>query len=625
MIEAIADLGKYFLSEHPDISVLDQVLDNAYDGGRNKHLFVIVFKKEKIDDNGELKVKWKYKNIEYEVLDNSHKNKILYKRGSARGTDFTPTTKITDDLENKTFPNKIYNWFKQNKDNEFFSDEEKEFLNEIYDSIEKRESDIIRDIKEKMDEISDEYGEVLTVGFEDEYGNIKYCSNYSFFKKFILQETIEKYRYSKTFKKFSYSKNKICGVCNKKKEEVFGYYTDLKFYNVDKPGMITGGFQCEGAWKNYPVCNECALNIKNGYNFLKENFNFRFYGLRYYFIPNVNEQQTYNEILDRLLEYEKNPKFKTENIKRLSNDENELFEFLKEEKTNLSFNLFFYDQPQKDVLRILLIIDDILPSRLQTIFSVKQFVDKIIFFKDAKSKKDEPLCYFNFGIVRNFFPNTKIEGNKDKSFLEITEKIFKDKIIDNIYIIQNIMQKIRNDFANERSTWLNTLKGFMFIFYILQLKVINIHQEVDMDKQFFEEFKIRTREELGDKIELFFNSFKNFFLTDAHKGIFLLGVLTQFLLNIQQNERGATPFRSKLKGLKMSAYDLSVLLPEIIEKLEQYKANYYLSLEEIISKYMISAGNYNSWRLPVDEMNFIFVLGMNLSRYFKIQFETEEE
>ena len=148
-----------------------------------------------------------------------------------------------------------------------------------------------------------------------------------------------------------------------------------------------------------------------------------------------------------------------------------------------------------------------------------------------------------------------------------------------------------------------------------------------MDSQFYESFEINSKEELESKVELFFENFKEFFVNDVHQSIFLIGVLTQFLLNIQRNPdvRGATPFRSKLKGLKMDARDISILLPEIIDKLEQYNKNYYVQLENLISKYLISAGNFKDWNLPVGEMNFVFVLGMNLSKYFKIKSEEKEE
>lgn len=141
-----------------------------------------------------------------------------------------------------------------------------------------------------------------------------------------------------------------------------------------------------------------------------------------------------------------------------------------------------------------------------------------------------------------------------------------------------------------------------------------------MDSQFFDSFEIKSKEELETKSELFFENFKEFFLTDINRSIFLIGVLSQFLLNIQSRERGATPFRSKLKGLKMDARDITSLVPEIIDKLEQYKWNYpYLPLENLVAKYLLSAGDFRHWNMSVDEMNFIFVLGMNLSKYFKIK------
>ncbi len=124
---------------------------------------------------------------------------------------------------------------------------------------------------------------------------------------------------------------------------------------------------------------------------------------------------------------------------------------------------------------------------------------------------------------------------------------------------------------------------------------------------------------MKDKVTLFFETFQDFFTTDAHKGVFLLGILTKLLLNIQSQERNSTPFRSRLKGLKMDSRDLVSLLPMIVDKLEQYQKNYYSRLETLISKFMIAAGDHNKWEIPLDELNYIFVLGMNLSDYFKIE------
>ena len=121
--------------------------------------------------------------------------------------------------------------------------------------------------------------------------------------------------------------------------------------------------------------------------------------------------------------------------------------------------------------------------------------------------------------------------------------------------------------------------------------------------------------EIKERVELFFNKFSDFFNINVKKAIFLEGVLTQYLLNIQYQERKATPFRIKLKGLKLDEKQIKKLLPEIQNKLEEYGKNYYRDLESIISNYFISSGN--DWNVSNDEISFYFVLGMNLSNIFK--------
>jgi CRISPR-associated protein Csh1 len=266
----------------------------------------------------------------------------------------------------------------------------------------------------------------------------------------------------------------------------------------------------------------------------------------------------------------------------------------------------------------------VLPSRLKQLFDMKESVDSLIFFREYKDGKK--MFRFNFGILRTFFPNSKIEGNHDKYFLELTKKTFNDLKSDYAFIVRQIIYHLRNQFVQDNSIWFQTLQAFMLIIFLNELDLFRLkNKEVKMDRQFYDSFEIKSKEELETKSELFFENFKEFFLTDIHRSIFLIGVLSQFLLNIQSRERGTTPFRSKLKGLKMDARDITSLVPEIIDKLEQYKRNYpYIPLENLIAKYLLSAGDFRHWNLPVDEMNFIFVLGMNLSKYFKIKSENNK-
>ncbi len=404
------------------------------------------------------------------------------------------------------------------------------------------------------------------------------------------------------------------------KAEVYGYFTSLKFYNVDKPGMVTGGFDQSKSWKNYPICLDCALDIELGIKMMDKNLIFNFYGLRYYLIPKTTNENAKEEIIDTILEYKKSQRINDADRVTITNAQNEVFDILQKKKNNVTFNLLFFDKPQKSVFRILALIEDVLPSRIKLLFETKEFVDNMIFFKEYKEGKQ--MFKFNFGVLRTFFPNSKIEGNHDKFFLELTQKIFNDTRIDYQFIIQQIIYHLRNCFVNDQFFWFDSIKSFMLINFLNKLNLFRLKsKENEMDSQFYVSFEIKSKEELESKVELFFETFKEFFETDVQRSIFLVGVLSQFLLNIQQRERGATPFRSKLKGMKMDGRDISTLFPEIIEKLEQYNSNYYVPLEKLISKYLISAGNFKYWNLPVDEMNFVFVLGMNLLKYFKIKLE----
>jgi CRISPR-associated protein Csh1 len=127
---------------------------------------------------------------------------------------------------------------------------------------------------------------------------------------------------------------------------------------------------------------------------------------------------------------------------------------------------------------------------------------------------------------------------------------------------------------------------------------------------------------LDEKIKIFFDSYRPFFTTDAKKATFLEGVLAQKLLNIQWKEKSATPFRTKLHGLKMNEALIKRLLPDIQNKLEEYGKNYYKELETIIAHHFVKSGI--NWTETDDELRFYFVLGMDMQRLFKNEKDGDE-
>ena len=68
-------------------------------------------------------------------------------------------------------------------------------------------------------------------------------------------------------------------------------------------------------------------------------------------------------------------------------------------------------------------------------------------------------------------------------------------------------------------------------------------------------------------------------------------------------------------GLSLDEKKIQKLYPMVLDKLYQYDANYYVKLEEEITKNLAEANN--NWNLNRDETSYFFVLGFTLPDYDK--------
>jgi len=603
MIEAIRNIGEYALEkENKSVSEpLKILIDNPANKNTKNILFINLE-----EDSGE----FKYKNVEIEEYSKEKLEQYLYKKGAPRGTDITPTSMIVE-IE-KTFNIKILNWFlKYYSDN---NNQENIMLRNIYLTLKESKENILQDLKNKFEK------ENNIISFKIDG---KYLGDLEIFRKILVNDASE--NYYKKFGKISKSKDKLCSVCKKETEEVYGFVSTFNFYTVDKPGFISGGFRQKDAWKNYPICLNCALTLEEGKKYLADNLNFNFYGFKYLLIPKFIKgiKKDIQKDIFKGIELQKNPRFRKKIINFLTNDEKEVLEILSEQKNYLNNNFLFYSAPKGfngAVFNILFYIEDVLPSRLKRLFKVKEIIDQeeiftncmVPIFNDKGKRDGEKPLEFDFGVLRTFFPKVSNNRTYNKYFLDITNKVFNDKPVEYDFLLNFLVRKIRDDFVKNYSTRINVLKAFMLLNYLKELKILKFKKEIEMET---DNLFIYGNQKGEDKIELFFNKYFDFFKNNAKKAIFLVGVLSQYLLNIQYQERKATPFRVKLKGLKLDEKQIKKLLPEIQNKLEEYGKNYYRDLEAIISNYFVLSGN--NWNITNDEISFYFVLGMNLSNLFK--------
>jgi len=616
MINSIMKIGQYveLLEGKPDS--IDNFIQDPNEKNNIHKVIMIVLNK------GDLS----YVGVEIEGYRNNYLKKYLYRHGSSRGTDITPTSKYAGNIST-TFKNKILKCLKnisKNGKKIGLNNDELEIVTKIYNTIENSKNDIIDTLNKRIVDIDKKEGAILTLVFVE--NEIKhYVGDINLFQKVLQYSAKEKY-FNKYNKK-SLGKNQICSVCKQNQPEVYGFVNTYNFYTIDKPGFVSGGFNHEDAWKNFPVCYKCAIRLELGKKYINEKLIFNFYGFKYMIIPKFFNNENIEEILE-ILEHDfetkqheiMNISYKNESINRLTSAENEIFEIISEQKNYVSFDLLFYFEKQA-AFNILLHIEDVLPSRLKKLFQTKKRLDQIDIFKDLTTKENKRVIIFNFSILRLFFPRISKKRSSDKYFLEITEKIFSLKAIDYYFILKTIMIQIRSSFIKDEYLKINCLKAYLLLNYLTELGILykgGVSMNIHPIKNLQDSFKSPDTK-ISEKIEHFFDSHKGFFNNSEKKASFLVGILIQFLLNIQYEDKGVTPFRSKLQGLKLTEALLKKIAIEAQEKLEQYNKNYYKELENVIAQYMVSCGS--KWSLSNEEISFYFTMGMNLSSYFKTKKE----
>lgn len=627
MIEAVSRIGGCILEKSGREDPLTIYIENPNSNGKYNTVLLVLLK----ESGGEY--------FFSRVIMDEFKNDLglyLYKKGSSRGTDITPTSKSAESLE-RTFRSKFLRWF-ANYNNYDLSDEDKHTLKKMNLAIDEQKDRILAELQEKYSERPSKDNAIITLGFEgDDDNSYSYLGEYPIFKKILIKESGKAYFIKKSLGE-SKGNRAACSVCREVKDEVFGFAIPWTFHTFDKPGFIAGGFNVNEAWKNTPVCFDCATSLEVGKKYIEEHLDFGFYGFRYLLIPKLaiarDDNETLNEVLSILGKNgEKNSQKITREFKtRITSDENEVLEFVKDQRDFFSNSLLFYKKEQSSY-RILLLIDGILPSRLRDLFDAKEKVERRFkIYNDSilsEDQKEKSSLNFNFGVLRRFFPSESRNRTFNKMFLEIVDKIFVGDNISYHLLIDFIMNEVRKAFAKDYSTGIITLNGFLLLHYIKELDLfksdtMEMKDMIDMTQKDGMPLSIEEIERLPleQRIERFFEANRDFFDSHAKKATFLEGALTQMLLNIQYNDKKATPFRTKLHGLKLNQALIMRLLPEIQNKLEEYEKNYYRDLESQISMHFIQAGT--DWEETDNELSFYFVLGMNLHKLFRNVKEEQE-
>jgi CRISPR-associated protein Csh1 len=597
MLSAVKALGDYSCKSE-ELSLESMFAENSKLEGVKK-VFCIDF-----EYNNEKAI---YKGIFAEDFDRKieRSTRYLYRIFRHQRYDVTPTSRMAD-------PEKLRQrfglWFRQCSD-EYLKDPllsalKEEFLGKI--------DRIFDDLKQEYLSLAkeDRKNAIATITINGE----KHIGDFEIFRRILRNEACHGF-YSKHG--VESKGNGICFLC-RKKTEVMGFASPFSVYTFDKKGFAPN-FLREEAWKRLPICMECATILSAGRDFLNKHFYKGFYGLNFYVIPNF-VLKVDNEVLEDFLIGKK------KSYRKLVCNEDYISEAIAEKGDQVSLTFVFTKPKQSDYFDIMRSVEYVPTSWIREILKVEKEIGLSSIFQEEALKLilgDKTVGNFDEnedtslgGLIRPFFPQSKYEGVHDKYFVDLVSDVLAQKGIGSRLLLAAFTRAMRSSFikCNDRHMKVLALKSLMLVLLTSKLELLPDWGEEEMNS---------TADNEDRKITQFFAEYKNAFNTSSKRAVFLEGIMTKYLMDIQFANRRSTPFRDKLYGLKLDERRVKKLLPEIIEKLREYKMAYSM-LEKLTAEAFLDSEN-KGWNLTTDETSYFFALGMTLAPIFKTKVEKVNE
>ena len=567
MLEALALLGEIFGK------------NTLWDDFKADYILLL-----EIDRGGNLK------GVSYEEFTSEKLEKYLYKEsGTSKPPSWTPTLAL-----NKGEPVKSLRLLNERL-KELLGIELKGDLNEIAQLI-----------KEKLKELPQKAKVFLTVKIDGKYiGEIP-----------DAVENLKEYLRGRFQERAT---DGVCSLCLKHTKVSGTDNFPFKFYTLDKPGFIHGGFKNKAYV--FPLCWDCIQKVKEGGKFVRDNLQFQFTkGVRFYLIPELvkEDKETLKKLVEKILKEEarSDEGLTSKRDDRLTASERKIFNRLSREGNYFYVHLLFVTKPTRNVDRIELYLQGIYPSRLKELFECKRKVEKLLNRSEEKEsnlerdgeKEDaqKGKVVFNYSTAREFLKD-------NDTFYGYIYSTFRGVEFDKNTLLGSFLERLRTIAVEvEKGKPLSELTFAVkralavYLFELCTRGGLNMNTEA------------KTLEE-------FLNRFPHL-KGDFEKGVFLLGVLTQTLLEKQYKERESKPFLKKLKGFKLHLEDFKELYTELRAKFEEYDlwGKKIALLFEEAAKYLLSSPEKP--KVSQREANFIFASGMGLKReVFDLLKEEEKE
>lgn len=567
---------------------------------------------------------------EIEIANNKTFQRYLYRNGSSRGGDITPTTKAGD--IQKKLSNSLITQIKSAHllAQKLSLGQETAILGATLNTLSSQFDEILKNLVTVFETIDNKTQQ--STGFSLKFrrkDKSLYLCDFETFQTQIHLAGVEgkKDKYKVT----SATENQVCSICMEKKPEIVGFASPFKFATVDKPGMVAGFFRQKNNWKNYPICTDCSLDFELGKTYLNQHLKKSFFGESYFMIPKPVLRHNHGELQNVLkqieqIEYQASTKEGT----MISRREDRIMKKLGECENSFSMTFLFFDEhPTTKAMNINLMLEDILPSRFRKLFiDVPKQLQGHLLYKDLiKVKKERYDLAFSFGLIKEFFPD---------QFQEMIRKIFRGEKLSLENMWSHFMLAIRKKYLEGSSAYSLVIKSHLLLNYFAQLGLIDIHPQPESNPMITQSQEAENKPAYSKKfdraqLEAFIQKESAFFDQEYKKGVFAVGILVRLLFNIQARTlNGNTPFEKKLKGFHLNHESLTQIYVEALYKLSQityrdtnFFTSVYLDLREYISEHF-TLNSHQLTRISNNELSFYFVAGFEMGNQFKVDIDNIE-
>ncbi len=504
----------------------------------------------------------------------------------------------------------------------FLLDHTTELLNKKYEELENLIADIVN-----------------SKGFQYEYTNNKpvtrspnisiytikinnrlICQTNEYKKVLVNEKVSSLFNNSKKF----YQNKSTCSICGENNKETTSDSTNLEFafYVRDKIGFssnLDGRFT-----KNYNICKDCYQYLMIGETSIDNNLKTQI-GMVAYIIPhliyNVN-----NLNIEDFSKYVKASTNSIVNLRSLKESKKELEKYSEygAKKNNFVINYLFYRPSAQSDFKILKLIKDVPPIRLDFIRRKEEEIINLV-NSDYDGNKNLKV---DLEAIWGCIPIKKGERGSYSGYsryLDIIDAVFSDNRVEYSFLINQFAEVIRiikfkrNNYnildnkneMNQSDYFTNKLLQFNFL--LLFFKKLNALGGADM---------IETSNMVGVEVEellpkqiLDYWKGIEIYKDDRKKSLFILGYLIGEIGNAQSiSGHEKMPILNKINFQGIGLEKLGWLSGQVVEKLRQY--NKWQFNKDIYSAHIaLMDRNKMQWKLSNQENLFYILSGFAFSNY----------